>query len=169
MAAYARALFHVVLFLSLAFGVFFLWYFSWGEHPTFLFGDSMPPTLQSFDAVVVRGAATVQRGDLVLYRYGTGRMVHRILALPGETVRIQRGEVVISSKAGPFPLAEPYVQRPYQEWDYGPLTLGPAEYLMLGDNRGSPSGRTPHMVRAEDILGVVERIVFPPWRAGPVR
>ena len=53
--------------------------------------------------------------------------------LPGETVQIHRGDIIIDDR----PLDEPYVR--YRDpWEMPPKKLTSEQYLLIGDNRGMP-------------------------------
>ncbi|NTW14830.1 MAG: signal peptidase I [Candidatus Moranbacteria bacterium] len=65
-------------------------------------------------------------------------LIKRVIGLPGETVRIERGKVVISDDAHPdgWTLDESaYLASSVVTTDMKPVTLGPDQYLVLGDNR----------------------------------
>ncbi len=63
-------------------------------------------------------------------RGGTAVLVKRIIALPGERVRIDDGQVVVNG----LPLDEPYcVYR--LAWNVAEARLGPEEVFVIGDNR----------------------------------
>lgn len=101
------------------------------------------------------------RGDVVVLRSpedGT-TLVKRVMGLPGETIAVQRGAVMINGQ----PIEEQTTDVP--GWlDYGPVTLNESEYLVLGDNRArSHDGRVFGPVRKSDIFGKVEGVV---WRRG---
>ncbi|MBI4496306.1 MAG: signal peptidase I [Chloroflexi bacterium] len=152
-----------VLLFSLALG-FAHWIRSQPEPAVLLLGDSMPPTLQSFDVVYLRAPRDLRRGVIISYRVRHGRIAHRIVGLPGETIAVRDGQVVIGTGGDARPLEETYVRYPFR-WSADPVTLAPDEYLTLGDNRAAASGRAIHLVPRQDIVAAVYRIVFPPWRA----
>jgi signal peptidase I len=61
---------------------------------------------------------------------GQAVLVKRIIALPGERIRIEEGQVMIDDK----PLDEPYcVYR--LPWNILETQLGPDEVFVIGDNR----------------------------------
>ena len=153
----------IVLLFFLALGAA-NWVRSQPEPAVFLMGDSMPPTLQSFDVVYLRPADDLRRGVIISYSYVGGAISHRIVGLPGETVEVKEGQVFVGKGVDVHFLEEPYVRNPYKAWNALPVTLGGNDYLTLGDNRAAPSGRTVHVVPRENIAGIVYRIIFPPWR-----
>jgi signal peptidase I len=86
--------------------------------PTFLFGQPA-------------------RGDIIVFHYPRDPevdYVKRVIALPGETVAVHNGRVFIDGR----PLDEPYAKEA-PAYNYGPYTVGPEEYFVLGDNRNNSS------------------------------
>lgn len=72
------------------------------------------------------------RGDVVAIRMAGPGLVYvkRIVGLPHERVEIIMGVVNINGE----PLIEPTVVRK-APWNLTPVTLGPDEYFVVGDNR----------------------------------
>jgi signal peptidase I len=89
-----------------------------------------------------------RRGDVVALRKASGEVwIKRIIGLPGETVELREGKVVINGE----PLDEPYINSPIP-WSPKPITLEPDEYYVFGDNRATSAfGR----VRRDHIIGKV--------------
>ena len=87
--------------------------------------------------------------------------VKRIIALPGETIEIQEGVVLIDDE----PLAEPFLaaelnQRPRA---LSPRTLGAEEYFVMGDNRDhSNDSRSVGAIHRSMLVGRVVWQVWPP-------
>lgn len=102
-------------------------------------GNSMDPAVKQNDLVFFfRLAREYKAGDIVLLdAEEKADYIKRIAGLPGQTVDFDesRGELLIDGK----PLPEPYI---YEE-SYGkkdvtyPLTVGDAEYFLLGDHRSN--------------------------------
>lgn len=82
--------------------------------------------------------------------------VHRIVALPGDRLRIVDGHAIVDGKR----LAEPWAQ----ECGGGPqctfrgeITIAPDHYFVMGDNRGaSDDSRFWGPIRRESIVGRVD-------------
>jgi signal peptidase I len=88
-----------------------------------------------------------RRGDIVVFKYPDEPdrdFIKRIIGLPGETVELRNKKVYINGQ----PIDEPYVHflsppsSDYQEvtsYDvrerYGPVTVPPNQYFVMGDNR----------------------------------
>lgn len=101
-----------------------------------------------------------ERGDIVTCRYpGEGEMlfVKRIVALPGQTIGISDGRLVVDGEY----LDEPYVFYPSHEY-MDPVTLGADEYFVAGDNRAvSQDSRMVGPIRRGDLDGFVFAAVYP--------
>ncbi len=99
-------------------------------------GPSMTPTYGDGQLLLVNRLAyrfgEVRRGDVVAITLPGGKavLVKRIIALPGERIRIEAGQVVIDDQ----PLDEPYCK--YRlPWDILETQVGPDEVFVIGDNR----------------------------------
>lgn len=99
-------------------------------------GISMEPTfadgqLLFFNAVAYR-VGRPARGDVVVITLAADDavLVKRVVALPGERVRIEDGQVFVDDR----PLEEPYVLKA-SRWNVEELVLGPGEFFVIGDNR----------------------------------
>lgn len=77
------------------------------------------------------------RGDIMVFKppEGIGQkddLIKRLIALPGETIAVKDGAVFINNQQ----LDEPYLaQKP--DYEFGPVTVPPNSYFMMGDNRNS--------------------------------
>lgn len=128
-------------------------------------GQSMLTTLYPGERVIVSRISYIvgrpARGDVIVLQYplDPGRdFVKRIIGLPGETVAIVNGQVFIDGR--PLP-PEPYVVYPSRT-DMAPLTLGPDEYFVMGDNRaGSSDSRVWGPLPARRIIGKAWLIYYP--------
>ena len=105
---------------------------------TFVDGPSMQPTYTSGDMILVdrRDWLEFNRGDVVVLRFpgdpDNHMYIKRAVAIPGDTVAVQSGQVVVNGT----PIDEPYlaigtVSKP----DVVTKTLADDEYYTLGDNR----------------------------------
>ena len=102
-----------------------------------------------------------QRGDIVIFRYPddeTQFYIKRIIGLPGETVEVKDGFVLIDGQ----PLDESYIkEKPNQ--DSGPWTVPEGCYFMMGDNRNNSNDSRAWInpfVKREKILG---KAIFRYW------
>lgn len=107
--------------------------------PTTLQGVSMEPTYAdgSFNIIDRRAFfhRTPERGDVVVIqpRVSVSRNYYlkRILALPGETLSFQNGQLYLNGKEQP----EPYLTHKGDWTTYHDIRVGPDEFWVSGDNR----------------------------------
>ena len=114
----------------------------------------------------------VRRGDVVVSRLQPDprrHLVKRVVGLPGETVEVRGGTVHIDGAAlvEPYLPARPAGRPPRAEPpdDFGPVTVPPRHYFVLGDNRGHSQdsrlwGALPH----DSLTG---RVVATYWSSVP--
>jgi signal peptidase I len=118
-------------------------------------GISMLPTYEEGQFIFVNRLAyrfsPEKRGDIVAIRLNgeDSLLVKRIVALPGESVRIVAGQVFVNG----FPLDEPY-RRYYLPWNMSDDTVGADEVFVIGDNRSmSLEAHEFGFARQDRILG----------------
>ena len=105
--------------------------------------NSMNPTLRSSDLVFINRVSYmmhgVRRGDVIAFKsngeYDTGIHVKRVIALPGETVQIRDGLILIDGKTYIENKEFPNITKPGLA-ENG-IRLGSGEYFVLGDNRNN--------------------------------
>ena len=121
-----------------------------------VYGDSMFPTLSNGDVIFTQKLSTYfksyKRGDIVILDgsnmegyYGKEYLVKRVVALPGETVKIEDGNVYIKPAGGSefYQLVENYLPSGIKTTmmddgmrrGFNEVTLADNEYFCLGDNR----------------------------------
>ena len=130
---------------------------------TQVLGDSMEPTLQSGDNLIVDKISyrlrEPKRFEVIVFPYKYQEntyYIKRIIGLPGETVQIKGGAIYINGHK----LDESYGLETIYESAYGiaaePVTLGEDEYFVMGDNRNcSSDSRETHIgpIHREDLIG----------------
>ena len=133
--------------------------FNWVLIPVRTDGISMEPTYASGRLNLVNRlsyrARTPARGDIVAIRLAGLHVLYikRIIALPGERIAIVDGQVEVDGA----PLFEPYVQH-RRPWQLPEVQLGPAEYFVVGDNRGMNA--VDHTFGRIDGFRIVGKVVF---------
>lgn len=124
---------------------------------TIVYGQSMEPNLHPNQRLIVDKFSyrwhPPHRDDIVVVDLPDMEemLVKRIVALPGETVEVRRGQVFVNGVA--ISEAYPHDLTPY---DMPPLRLGPLAYFVMGDNRGnSNDSRSFGPVLRDEIVGRV--------------
>ena len=131
-------------------------------------GDSMAPELRNGDVVLVNRliykVKGPSRGDIVVFRQeeDSHYSIKRVVGLPGETVQIVEGSLLINGE-------EPEGDLQVSEIEYAglaeePVELGADEYFVIGDNHeASDDSRDPDIgnIKREDIYGTPWLIVSP--------
>jgi signal peptidase I len=145
--------------------------------PFLVRGASMEPNFHNGDYLIVDEISyrfhQPQRGDVIVLRYPNDvsqRYIKRIVGLPGETVEIQNGKVMIAQSSGEdapvTQLDEKYLPSEITS-GFAKVTLRGAEYFVLGDNRPySSDSRAWGTLPAKDIIGKVFLRVFPNFAYG---
>lgn len=147
-----------------------------------VYGDSMKPTLSSGDVIYAQKISTYfhsyKRGDIVILDghdmegyYSKEYLVKRIVGLPGETVKIEDGNVYIkpADSSEFYLLQENYLPEGTKTTMMddamkkgNEIVLGDNEYYCLGDNRPvSNDSRNLGPFTADRIKGVAIIRVFP--------
>jgi signal peptidase I len=124
---------------------------------TVVYGQSMEPNLSAYQRLIIDKISyhlhSPQRNDIVVIDLpGMDEMlVKRVVGLPGETVELRNGVVLINGE----PLDESF-PHDFSLQTIPPLTLGPLQYFVLGDNRGnSNDSRSFGPIQREYIVGRV--------------
>lgn len=143
--------------------------------PTILVGDRVLVNELAYglrlpftDIKLLEGQGPV-RGEVVILRSPVDdvTLIKRVVAVPGDEVTIRDGRISIVGAP-----VEPGRQINLEHGggpDYGPVQLGPDEYLVVGDNRGnSYDGRLFGTVKRNRFVGralaVYWRDSHPVWR-----
>lgn len=158
----------VVSFLASVFIITFLY------QPVRVEGTSMQPELRDQDRLFIDKFffrfEKVSRGDVVVFHYPRDpekSYIKRVIAVPGDTIRISEGRVFING----FPIQEPYVPHRYQDTrSMAEMTVPPDEYFVMGDHRSiSSDSRDFGPVDRDLIYGKAEFIYWPADNMGVVR
>ncbi|MBT9332684.1 signal peptidase I [Paracidobacterium acidisoli] len=137
-------------------------------------GTSMLPELRDHDRLFINKFVyhfeSVSRGDVVVFHYPRDPQksyIKRIIALPGDTIRIDDGHVYVND----IRLSEPYVPKPFRDTrSMGEMTIPARQYFVMGDHRSiSSDSRDFGPVERSLIYGKAEFIYWPADNMGVIR
>jgi signal peptidase I len=136
-------------------------------------GTSMLPRLEDRDRLFINKfvyhVTAIERGDVVVFHYPRDpekSYIKRVIALPGDRIEIDRGEVLVNGKA----LHETYVPLMYRDSrSMAEMVVPPETYFMMGDHRSiSSDSREFGPVDRSLIYGKAVFIYWPARDAGVV-
>ncbi len=167
----------LVVMLVLAFDLVFGLVRPFVVEPMRVPSESMAPTLQPQDRVLVNKLAydfaSPERGDLVVFRSVDSRnsedIVKRVVGLPGDEISLQNNVLSVNGEA----LDEPYAateerSQSYPDRDsFDPATVPRDHVFVMGDNRAhSFDSRFFGPIPQENLLGESSLRFWPPGRLG---
>ena len=136
-------------------------------------GTSMLPRLEDHDRLFINKfvyrISAIHRDDVVVFHYPRDpekSYIKRVIALPGDHLRIDRGRVWLNGK----PLREDYVPEEYRDMKSMAEILVPEDnYFMMGDHRSiSSDSREFGPVDRDLIYGKAVFVYWPTRDAGVV-
>jgi signal peptidase I len=167
--------------------------------PYYIIGSSMEPKFHNgnylfIDEVTYRFFEP-KRGDIIVFKHPDETCVSyvetspvlrnffqgpcqnyikRIIGLPGETVKIENGKVIVMNTDHPqgITLNEPYIEKSIQTSGKQTFTVGSSEYFVLGDNRhpnASSDSREWGLLNKKYIVGRGWLRLLPPDEAGFIK
>jgi signal peptidase I len=137
-------------------------------------GTSMLPRLEDRDRLFINKfvyrIAAIERGDVVVFRYPRDpekSYIKRVIALPGDRLRIDRGQVWLNGRRQ----IEPYVPEEYQDSrSMAEIVVPEDSYFMMGDHRSiSSDSREFGPVERSLVYGKAVFVYWPTRDAGVVR
>lgn len=138
-------------------------------------GTSMMPSLYDHERLFINqfsykfGLGNIQRGDTVVFWYPgepTTSYIKRVIGLPGDTVSVDNGYVIVNGKK----LVENYIPPDYRDdRSCPPVVIPPNQYFVLGDHRiSSNDSRSWGLVPKNYIYGKAVFVFWPLDKMGTV-
>jgi signal peptidase I len=137
---------------------------------------SMQPTLEINDRLLIDKLSyrwsNPERGDIIVFspteklkqKNVQDTLIKRLIGLPGEKVEIKEGRVYVNDRL----LPEKYIVENLR-YQWGPVTVPPNSYLVMGDNRdNSYDGRYWGFVPRDHIIGKAVVRFWSPERMGAI-
>ena len=138
--------------------------------PFLVKGQSMEPNFENGDYLIIDEISyrfkSPQRGEVIVFKYPQNpslRYIKRIIGLPGETIEIKDGEIIISQNGKDQTTLDESKYLPSGTKTPGEIqiSLDEDDYFVLGDNRSaSADSRRWGPLPKEDIIG---RVLFRAW------
>ncbi|MDY4669229.1 MAG: signal peptidase I [Oliverpabstia sp.] len=136
---------------------------------------SMDPTLNAGDTLLINRTAyrfsSPKRGDIIVFKLSDDQKasthIKRIVGLPGETIQIKEGQILIDGEIYQEKQGFPMIQNAGMA--DRKLTLKKDEYFVLGDNRNnSEDSRFVDMgnIKEKNIIGKLWFVISPKDRFG---
>ena len=163
-----KEIFGFLIYVAVVVGITFLIITFVGQR-TYVSGSSMENTLSDGDNLIVDKITyrftDPQRFDIIVFPFQYGEKVYyikRIIGLPGETIRVQDGEIYVDGEI----LEDSYGREVMRSSGIAedPIVLGEDEYFVLGDNRNdSMDSRDPSvgLIKRDHIIGRAWMRVWP--------
>jgi len=143
--------------------------------PFYVHGQSMEPSFYDTDYLIIDKISLrlrpIKRGEVIVFQYRfsdaskkSRYLIKRVIALPGERVRISDGYITLFTKEQPqgFVLQEDFYQPRSMAGLFDDRVLGEDEYYVLGDNRPvSEDSENFGPIHKENIVGRVWVRGFP--------
>lgn len=158
--------------------------------PLTVYSISMNPTLVEGDVLVLLKHTTIERGDIISFYselpytekeyaslnifqkwmtkiHPNKSLIKRIIALPGDSIRIMQGQVFVNGEL----LIEPYLGSS-TSGEVDIQSLPENKYFVMGDNRANSLDSRSEgvgLISKEDIMGKILVRVLPMNKLGKVK
>lgn len=151
-------------------------------------GSSMYPTLRDGDTMLLykltKNLRGIKRFDIVVVKTDSGKLIKRVIGLPGDKIRYNVETLDDETKIGTLFINDKEVKEDFitpeveadtcnGEWSIcseSGVVIPEGEFYCMGDNRSnSKDSRMIGTIPKEEILGTTEIILFPFNRIGKAK
>lgn len=125
-------------------------------------GDSMNPTLQDKDVIVLVKSGSLKTGDLCGFYWQNKLLLKRVIGLPGDIISLdENGVVTVNGTV----LDEPYVDEPaLGECDIKfPYQVPENRYFVLGDHRATSIDSRSSVIGCVEKNQIVGKVFIRVW------
>ena len=132
--------------------------------PVAVHGESMMPTFEENDKVMLLKIYTIENFDMIVFKAPNGvNFIKRVIGVPGDRISMKDDQLYVNGK----PQAEPYLEKNRKDAaqeglmqlteDFQEFTVPAESYYVLGDNRlNSMDSRVLGFISKDSILGEVK-------------
>ncbi|WP_235587124.1 signal peptidase I [Ferroacidibacillus organovorans] len=127
-------------------------------------GQSMDYTLANGERLIVDKIpyyfGMPKRGDIIVFLAPDGQYwVKRVIGLPGDTIQIKNGQLILNGKI----VKEPFIAQPMDpSMPFGPVKVPPGRLFVMGDNRNiSEDSRVIGPIKISSVVGRVDLVIWP--------
>ncbi len=138
--------------------------------PFFVKGQSMEPNFENGNYLIIDELSyrfrVPERGEVIVFKYPNDpsqRYIKRVIGLPGETIEIKEGKVIIHQQDSSVKVLDESSYLGQNSITSGDIkiTIGEKEYFVMGDNRiASYDSRRWGLLPKENIIG---RVLVRAW------
>ncbi len=132
--------------------------------PVIVSGESMSPTLDGGELMILNKLEHIDRFDVVVVRHNNEDLIKRVIAMPGETISCENGKVYVNDR-----LQEESYSKGTTK-DFEKVKLGDNEYFVMGDNReNSADSRIYGAFNDKQLKGTAKFVLFPFGKFGKIK
>lgn len=145
--------------------------------PVAVHGESMMPTFEDDDKVMLMKIYTIENFDMIVFTAPTGvNFIKRVVGVPGDRIYMKDDQLYVNDKAVDEPYLEKNLVMAEQQGfeklteDFEEFTVPAESYYVLGDNRlNSMDSRVLGFISEDAIMGEVKIRLSPLKQIGFVK